>query len=66
MWTVWGERNRLTFIDVKSMGVKLLVTVTGSLHEWCHVWGSTVCDSIVLLYCAFGISLFSFFLIIFC
>ena len=53
MWIVWGERSRRTFIDVKSMGVKLLATVTGSLHEWSHAWGSTVCDSIVLFILCF-------------
>jgi len=47
------HRCEKDFIDVKRTWVKLLATVTGSLHEWSHAWGFTVCNSIALFIVCF-------------
>ena len=37
LWTIWKERNRLTFEDVKFTSTQLLASFITSLYEWSFV-----------------------------
>ena len=37
LWTIWKERNRQTFEDVKVTSTQLLASFISSLYEWSFV-----------------------------
>ena len=44
LWTIWKERNRQTFEDVKVTSTQLLASFISSLYEWSFV--SSLIDGI--------------------
>jgi hypothetical protein len=47
MWTIWQERNRRIFEDLKRSGNQLLEYFSGLLFDWSRVWGFTAFTSLL-------------------
>ena len=46
MWTIWQERNSLTFENIESSVGKIIESFLRSLFDWSRVWGLTSSSSV--------------------
>ena len=46
VWSIWRERNILTFENLERSVSQLLELCTRSLFNWCKVWGLTTTSSV--------------------
>ena len=68
MWTVWIERNRCSFEDIKKSMVQLLDLCQRTLFDWSWCWGLLDCSTIIdfLLSLRIGFWFLYFFLLLCC